>query len=100
MDSVKEIKVKIENQVDEYLKMFPEEAKAFIEQIKPKQVLDGELNKFKGTDMIQRPLHEMPETLFIMIKMQLTDKEFEWHGSKEGGRWFAKRFKGMALTTV
>ena len=99
MESNKDIKSKINTIVDSYLTTYNMEAKAFLVAHKAK--LDNQSNKFgkiKGSDMVERVLHEVPETLFIMLKTGLEEHEWEWWISKEGGRWFAKKFKAMSLT--
>lgn len=89
-----EAKTKITEYETAYRNVFPQEYADFLKGQKVKLDLLGE-NKFaemKGSDIINRRLGEMPETLYAMFQTRLTPEEFTWFRSQEGGRWFFKTF--------
>lgn len=79
--------------IDEYKKIFPIEFAMFLKQMEIVRL--QQYDKFaevKGTDALERKLVEYPESLFIILQQKLSSKELEWFGTKEGVRWFAKKY--------
>ena len=76
----------------QYTKTFPQEWEQF--KLQMKQVRDNAKNKFgeiEGSDTVERKLHEIPETLYSMLKMSLCEEDWDYYNSLEGSKWFAKR---------
>lgn len=44
-----------------------------------------------------RGLYETPEELYAMFIIDLDEHDMQWFKTKDGGRWYAKRFKEFAL---
>ena len=94
----KDIKLKIEKIVKGYAKAYPDEFEAFKKGVKQKLYIQRD--KFASTknmDFVIRGLYEIPETLLGLLKLKLTMDEWKFYESKEGGRWFAKKFKEFAI---
>lgn len=86
----------IKHLVNAYKMAFPDECRAVIEQVKQKRTANykatGDIRKLKSTEMVERPIHEISETLFTILHRRLTEEELAWFGSNQGARWFAKTF--------
>ena len=85
--------------VDEYKRVFADEFASFLVAMRPKR--NAQTNKFseiKGNDFIVRALYEIPETLSTILLLKLSDDDYKWLRTKEGGRWFAKSFKEFRLS--
>lgn len=100
-----EIKKKITEVVKQYTTFYPEEFAAFKKQMADTQYkLNDPYGQTKGDNVITRVLVDMPETLFVLIKLKLTDDEFkkftEDDSSKTspGQRWFARTFPAFRVT--
>ncbi len=50
----------------------------------------------KDTPMI-RGLYETPEELYAMFIIELDPEDMNWLKTKEGGKWYAKKFKEFAI---
>ena len=91
-------KDKLRNIVKSYCTIFADEFKLFKKQISNKKggftLGTGEL---RNTDMIKRPLYEIPENLEDMIKAGLEEDELRYLKTVEGGRWFTKTFSDFSL---
>jgi hypothetical protein len=93
-----QLKQKITGIVNEYIKFFPEEYEAFKAGMKEKR--DKTIHrtgKIAGTDVIDRPIHEIPETMYGIINLHLTADELEAFQSQTVSRWFAKNFKEFSV---
>ena len=79
--------------VREYTLTFPQEWARFQEAMKIKL---GESKDAFGevadSELIERKLFEMPETLFTILTMKLSEEDMKWFRTKEGSRWFAKQY--------
>ena len=88
-----ETKTLVKEVVKEYIRVLPDEYEAFTKaQEMSRKELKDELARVKGDHVLERRLHEMPETLFFSIKARLTDEQFAEFTTIEGNRWFAKTF--------
>lgn len=86
--------------VDEYKKIFPMEYAMFLKQMEINRL--NTFNKFaevKHTDAIERKIVEYPETLYVILLDKLSSEEFTWFSSKEGARWFAKKYPEFRVAT-
>lgn len=94
-----QIKNNIESTVKEYVRLAPDEFSDFKKgmRMKVKNSLDN-FAEVKGGDFIIRELYELPETLYAMLKIRLTDDEFTWFRTREGGVWFATKFKDFRVS--
>jgi hypothetical protein len=91
------MKEKLKKIVQNYCILFADELRLFKMQTNHK--ISRDTGELKYTDMVRRPLYEIPENLDKMIKKGLNDEEKEYLKSIEGGRWFAKTFKEFSLIT-
>lgn len=92
---MKEAQIKIEALVTDYQNIFPDEFSEFRKAIKTKQ--DMASDKFAAVQntnnqIIERVLFEIPETLYGIFLVRLEEQEMKYLDSKEGSRWFAKKF--------
>jgi hypothetical protein len=97
MDSAKDIKVAITATVTKYELNNPVEFSQFLEGRRAKT--DTLHNKFaaaRGTDVIERLLLEMPETLDHLLA-SLGDDAKAFMKSREGALWFARSFKAYTV---
>lgn len=92
---------KIITLVNEYKRLFPAEffdfQKAHIVKV---DVLKRE-NKFaklKNTNIVERQLGEMPETLFVLLQRNLSAEELKWFNSPSGYKWFYNHFPEFKVT--
>ncbi|MEM4270780.1 MAG: hypothetical protein QXO70_01645 [Candidatus Pacearchaeota archaeon] len=96
---MKETKKKIEKIVSDYISLFPSEYEMFLAGIRAKT--NEGTGEIKKTDIIHRPLFEIPETLDKMLSRSLSEDELAWFWrdkKKEGIRWFAKKFKSFRIS--
>lgn len=93
-----QLKQKITRIVDEYVNFFPEEFEAFKAGMKEKRDKTfHRTGKIDGTDVLDRPLHEIPETMYGIINLHLSQDELEAFQSQTVSRWFAKTFKDFSV---
>lgn len=98
MESTKQ---KITSIVKTYEEVFKQEFENFIKAQKPKTELATSDNKFaelKGSDVIQRQLGEIPETLFVLLMKHLSGEEYAWYQTPKGAAWFYNNFKEFKVT--
>lgn len=91
---MKTIQNKIISIVEKYIKKHYKEYVAVCSQIKEHRELQK--NKFASTGKdtyISQLATEVPETLDNLIQLGLDEEEWIYYKSKEGTKWFAKRFK-------
>ncbi len=103
MQSTKE---RIKKVVKEYIKMFPLEYEQFLNSHRQKQ--DNKINEFaefKQHDQLVRHLFDIPETLFMALRMKLTTEQFDWmygfneyEGNRAGVTWFIRTFPQFKIT--
>ena len=94
-----DVKAKIQKAIDYYVEVFPEEFEQFKKGVAISRA--KQRTKFaeaKGTDFVQRRLYEVPSTLWGAFRSAITDEELRWLQSKEGGRWFAKKYPVFRVT--
>ena len=97
-------KIKIKECVELYIRLMPEEYKAFLEQMVQvrRQLLDDKFGQALGQGTEMRALFEMPESLHHLLTTKLTLEELQWlkeggTDKKAGARWFAKTFPAFRL---
>ena len=84
--------------MDDYIMLFPEEYNRFCTATKNKR--EAQRTKFaemKGGDYIVRALYDIPENLDKAFKLLLSDKAQEYMRTKQGARWFARKFVTFRL---
>lgn len=92
-------KAKIDNCVKQYKKVFKDEYKQFLKQMKDKEKREAaeEISKiFKKKSPIKRAMWDMPSTLYNLIINKLDPKELEWFnrkGYRGGQQYITKTFK-------
>lgn len=99
-------KARITKVIKEYIKTFPVEYEQFLMSHRKKQ--DNKTNKwgeFKQSDQMVRHLFDIPESLFMALKMKLTDDQFNWfygfgdyEGKRDGVTWFIRNFPQFKIT--
>lgn len=97
---------KIRWAVNEYIRLFPVEFKAFQNSVRAKRaVKQDKFAQVKESDFVERFLYEIPETLFYGIKKVLTTDEWAWFQSndqyankQDGPLWFHKNFPMFAIS--
>ena len=86
---------KIIEYVIAYKELFADEYQQFL--IGRKEKIDMNLTKFAEPDKdlpsIDRQLHEIPNTLFTILKTRLKEEEWAYFDSIKGSRWFARKYK-------
>lgn len=86
-------KLLIRTFVREYTLTFPQEWEQFNKAMKEKRAnSNDDFGVVQGADIIERKMHEIPETLYTIFKMKLNEEDWGFFQSKEGTRWFAKQF--------
>lgn len=84
--------------VRDYMRTFPAEYNAFRNSVRIKK--EGQSNKFglaKETQIELRALYDIPETLDVSMSMLLSEEALQWLRSKEGARWFARKFPAFKV---
>lgn len=81
--------------VKDYTQQFPAEFEAVKNSIAEHRKMA--VDEFASTTNHSRALHEMPETLYTMLVMQLDEGEMQEFKSIKGSRWFARAFPVFAL---
>ena len=89
MDSTK---VKIEKIVSTYITLYADEARMFFAAVAEKRNQNTDQFGSLKTDVIQRALYEVPETLYYMFSSKLEESDLQWFQTTEGARWFAGKF--------
>lgn len=93
-----QLKQKITSIVAEYIKFFPEEYEAFKAGMKEKRDKTfSRTGKIEGTDVLDRPIHEIPETMYGILNLHLTADELETFQNQTMSRWFARTFKDFSV---
>lgn len=94
-------KQKITNVVKTYQEVFNREFQNFLLGQKPKTdaaVTDNKFAELKGSDVVERQLGEIPETLFVLLMKHLSPEEYVWYQSRKGAQWFYNTFKEFKVT--
>jgi DNA replication protein DnaD len=89
--------IKIKGIVKDYKELFPDEYNSVVEYLKKKRVNTKKFAEVKGSDIVQRLLYEIPETLQTILSSRLNEDEKKWFESVTGGRWFADNFREFVL---
>lgn len=85
---------KIISIVEKYIKKYYKEYTAVCSQIQEKREMQKNEFASAGNDKYLGQLAtEIPETLDNLIQQGLEEDEWIYYKSKEGTRWFAKRFR-------
>lgn len=53
----------------------------------------------KETSAIERPLNEIPETLWNFLIVKMNAQEWDWFKGKEGQHWLGKTYSEFRITT-
>lgn len=90
-------KKNIETIVAQYKFVFPEEYATVVKAVEAMHhmVID-DFASAEGTKNI-RGLFETPEELYGMFIIGLDEYDMQWFKTKEGGKWYAKKFKEFAI---
>lgn len=73
--------------------MFPGEWAEFQLAMKEKRAnASDSFGEVQGSEIVERKMHEIPETLYTIFKMKLSEEDWKYFQSKEGTRWFAKHY--------
>lgn len=99
-------KERVKTVVREYLKLYPLEYEQFLSSHRQKQ--DNKINDFaemKGHDQLVRHLFDVPETLYLALKLKMPSEEFDWlfgtgvhEGNYSGVNWFMKCYPQFKIT--
>lgn len=93
-----ETQSKITNIVSEYKRLFPDEYKLFVKEMRGKKdVQSNQFSEIKGDMSLERALLEYPETFYTILRIRLTDDDWKYFDTKPGVRWFAKTFPEFAI---
>lgn len=97
-------KTKVETAIREYARLFPDELKAFTTSVAEKvDKKDTKFAEVHGSDMLERHLFDMPETLYYAINRMLTKEEFDWLFNRTGDdpsglKWFLSTYPSFSIT--
>lgn len=97
---------KIKQQVALYIKLCPIEYAAFLESTrKKKDNIENEWGELKKSDVIQRHVFDLPESLHYMLQDALDQDEFDWflgrgtyERSHAGLSWFVRSYPQFRIT--
>lgn len=90
-------KLKIKQLVATYKEVHPEEYIAVVDQIRiTRGMQDDEFASTGGDHVVEQKLYEVPETLFAILKFNLSSDQLKELYSKAGARWFARTFREFA----
>lgn len=87
----------LETIVSKYKFAFPGDYATVVKAVEAMHhmVIDEFASMKDATSM--RGLYETPEELYAMFILELDEIDMQWFKSKEGGKWYAKKFKEFAL---
>lgn len=98
---MQEAKVKMTNYVNAYKSLYKDEFLQFATAQKVNQLNQKDkYSEVKGSEIIERKLGEIPETLYAIFKSRLEPSEFEWFRTTPGAHWFYKTFPEFSETKV
>lgn len=98
---VEHIQDKITHYTEEYMRLFPAEYTDFKLGMRAKRENTNKFGEMKGgSGMVERVILEYPETLYTIFEKTLTPEQFQYICSKEGSRWFGRKFKEFAITEI
>jgi len=86
-------KQKIRTIVANYIVLDPQEFASFCKEQKEWRKKEANAFASSTSDVVERKIFEIPDTLYSMLKIRLSDEDMDWFRTKEGARWFAKSFK-------
>lgn len=90
----------IDAYVKEYTLTFPMEWAAFLRSNKEKlRQSNDAFGTVENSDLVERKLFEMPETLFTILDMKLSTDDMKWFRTKEGAIWFATRYPAFRTSS-
>jgi len=104
-EQVEKAKTKITEIIKQYIRLFPSEYEAFKRSVAPKK--ENDFAEIKGSDIIERQLYELPETLHYALRKGLEIEEWAWlqndtlygYARNRGGvRWFIRAFPEFKIT--
>lgn len=93
MVSLETTQGKLRNATKLYKSTYQKDYEAVVEICRQKR--DTNKNKtgsLEGDHVMERALVEYPEDLDILFIQNLDEEEYNWFGTTEGKRWFAKEF--------
>jgi hypothetical protein len=95
-----DIQQKIIDTVTAYKQFYLEDYLAVVKEVKNKR--DDLKNKFgdmsKTTDVLERPLNELPSTLFFLLGKALSEDEMKYWYTTKGLYWFGRQFPEFRVT--
>lgn len=98
MEQDKGTKLLLETLVKEYTEANAQEIIDFREYMKGVQDgLKNDFAEFKGANYVERAISEFPEGLDAYLIAKMPKDDYEWFRSKEGMRWFVKKFPLFAV---
>jgi hypothetical protein len=96
-----DIKKKITDTVTAYKQYYLDDYNTVVKEVKNKR--ESLKSKFgdmsKGTDVLERPLNELPETLFFLLTKTLTEEEMKYWYTIKGQYWFGRQFPEFRVTS-
>lgn len=90
-------KKNIETIVAKYKFSYPDDYATTVKAVEAMHhMIVDEFASAEGSPNI-RGLYETPEELYAMFIIQLDEDDMKWFKTKNGGKWYAKKFKEFAL---
>lgn len=90
-------KKNIEAIVAKYIFAYPDDYAAVVKAVEAMHhMMVDDFASTKDTENM-RGLYETPEELYAMFLIELDEWDMKWFKTKDGGRWYAKKFKEFAL---
>lgn len=84
--------------VTEYERVFNVEFKMFRKALRVKKANLKTKWAETGSEMLERLLYEVPETLDSLFMVRLSEDDKEYLGSLEGSKWFTNTFAQYRVT--
>ncbi len=99
--NLNEYQAQVVNLVEKYKQLFRQEYDMVCSYLKDRRKelktefaeIEAPKHGNRRNDAIERGLYEIPQTLSVMLDKHLTMQASMWLRTKEGGRWFVKKYK-------
>lgn len=99
METNKDIKLKVSDIVAAYIKNYSVEWSNFQKQQRAyRENLKNEWAEMKGSDIMVRELNRIPETLFALLKIGLSEAEYLEFKELKMQQWFGNKFRDFNVT--
>lgn len=93
------VQARVKVLIDDYIKVFPQEYEDIKKDIRDVKLrLRNPMATTGKSNVMERELYRISETLQYGLRQGLTDEQWEWLQSKEGARWFTKTFDAFRIT--